>query len=177
MAYFNRDPEGYKKLLTWQNAVAIRNVVEGLIAGFDKIKFRRLIDHMTDSGRSIQRNIEEGYKRESTREYITFLGFSRASLEELKGDTDDCFHRYNLINETQWDNLKTMLCQNDCLLGRQIKSLEAKMDKEGTRPAREIKRNILKKDKDWKRLFLDKTEAMGLERLPDGRFRKKDEGK
>ena len=118
MSYFSRDPEGYKKLLTWQNSVVIRDIVQRLTADFDKIKFRRLIDHMVDSGRSIQRNIEEGYKRETTKEYITFLGFSRASLEELKGDTDDCFNRYHLIDKFKWDGLKTRLCQNDCMLGR-----------------------------------------------------------
>jgi len=30
-------------------------------------------------------NIEEGYKRPSTKEYLSFLGFSQGSLEEIKG--------------------------------------------------------------------------------------------
>ena len=151
MAYFSRHPEGYKQLLTWQNSVAIRDVVEELVKKFPQYKYRRLIDHLVDSGRSHQRNIEEGYKRETTKEYIKFLGFSRASLEEVKGDTDDCYHRYSLINEQEWDMLKTMVCQNDCLMGRQIASLEKKMDKEGTRSPQEKYRN-------WKRQYLQKEE-------------------
>ena len=145
MTYFSRKPEGYRELLTWQNAAAIRDIVEELVARFDRYKYRRLIEHMVDSGRSMQRNIEEGFKRTSTKEYISFLGFSRASLEEIKGDTDDCYHRYNLINEAEWDNLKTRLCQNDCLLGRQIASLERKMDRDGSRPMWQRKKEILKR--------------------------------
>lgn len=171
MAYFSRDPEGYKKLLTWQNAVTIRDIVQKLTAAFEPYKYRRLIDHMVDSGRSMQRNIEEGFKRTSTKEYISFLGFSRASLEELKGDTDDCFKRYGLISESEWDNLKTRICQNDCLLGRQIRSLEAKMDREHTRPQGERVRWIKQREKEAEKRFWKKVGEMGLERLENGKFR------
>jgi len=50
----------------------------------------RLISQMDDEARSIKRNIEEGWKRPTTIEYLTFLGYSQASLEELKGDIRDC---------------------------------------------------------------------------------------
>lgn len=44
---------------------------------------------MDDSARSQKRNIEEGWKRPTTSEYLEFLGFAQASLEELKGDIRD----------------------------------------------------------------------------------------
>lgn len=50
----------------------------------------RLIAQMDDEVRSIIRNIEEGFKRPTTKEYLVFLGYSQASLEELRGDIKDC---------------------------------------------------------------------------------------
>jgi len=49
----------------------------------------RLVAQMDDCARSTKRNIEEGFKRPTTSEYLTFLGYSQASLEELKGDVYD----------------------------------------------------------------------------------------
>ena len=40
---------------------------------------------LDDSARSVVSNIEEGYKRPTTKEYLNFLGFSQGSLEEIKG--------------------------------------------------------------------------------------------
>lgn len=42
-----------------------------------------------DAARSVKRNIEEGWKRPTTKEYLIFLGYSQASLEEVKGDIRD----------------------------------------------------------------------------------------
>ncbi|MDO8512776.1 MAG: four helix bundle protein [bacterium] len=41
---------------------------------------------LDDAARSVVRNIEEGYKRATTKEYIDFIGYSQGSLEEVKGD-------------------------------------------------------------------------------------------
>ncbi len=40
--------------------------------------------------RSVVANIEEGYRRPTTSEYLTFLGYSQASLIEVKGDIQRC---------------------------------------------------------------------------------------
>lgn len=174
MAYFARNPEGYKKLISYQNASTICQKIHNLTSRFNHIKYRRLIEHMRDSGRSIQRNIEEGFKRETTKEYITFLGYSAGSLEELKGDIDDCYYLHRLISKDEWDDAKTLLCRTDCLLGRQIRSLERKMDEENTRPQNERLRNVWKEENNRKEKFWKKVEEMGLVRLPDGRFVKKE---
>ncbi|MEK7522336.1 MAG: four helix bundle protein, partial [Patescibacteria group bacterium] len=39
-----------------------------------------------DAARSVVRNIEEGFKRTTTGEYLQFIGYSQGSLEEVKGD-------------------------------------------------------------------------------------------
>lgn len=50
---------------------------------------------MDDAARSVVRNIEEGFKRTTTGEYLQFIGYSQGSLEEVKGDirelTEDKF--------------------------------------------------------------------------------------
>ena len=90
MVYEPKSPMGYKELLTWRQAGEIyRRTKDFTRDHLDVRRDMRLIGHMNDSARSVQRNIEEGYKRASTREYVQFLGFSRASLEELKGDFEE----------------------------------------------------------------------------------------
>ncbi|RLJ10180.1 MAG: hypothetical protein DRP15_00900 [Candidatus Aenigmatarchaeota archaeon] len=77
-------PEGYKFLAVWTNAVLLRF----LIRKFTKTlppQEHRTKTQLDDSARSVVSNIEEGYKRPTTSEYLEFLGFSQASLEEIKG--------------------------------------------------------------------------------------------
>ena len=90
MIYMPRDPVGYKNLIVWSQAGKIYRGTKDFTRKFlDGRSEYRLVGHMNDSARSVQRNIEEGYKRATTKEYIQFLGFSRASLEELKGDFEE----------------------------------------------------------------------------------------
>jgi len=46
----------------------------------------RLKTQLDDAARSVVANIEEGFSRPTTSEYLTFLGYSQASLIEVKGD-------------------------------------------------------------------------------------------
>lgn len=121
---------------------------------------------MDDSARSVQRNIEEGFKRATTKEYIEFLGFSRASLEELKGDFEELKREWG--EGIRWNKghplsspvspssplytpispysatrekvmreigvLLDLIYGEDCMMGRQIASLENKMIREKTAP-------------------------------------------
>lgn len=77
--------EGYKYLACWTNAVLLRFLIRKLTAGFPNSEYRRK-NQLDDAARSVVANIEEGYKRPTTKEYLDFLGFSQGSLEEIKGD-------------------------------------------------------------------------------------------
>lgn len=79
-----RHPEGYKFLAPWTNAVLLRFLVRKFTDGLPRSEHRTKTQ-LDDSARSVVSNIEEGYKRPSTKEYLDFLGFSQASLEEIKG--------------------------------------------------------------------------------------------
>ncbi len=83
------DPEGYQLLGVWQNAALLRVLIRVFTKGCLPRNEYRLKAQLDDAARSVKRNIEEGYKRPTTKEYLIFLGYSQASLEEVKGDIRD----------------------------------------------------------------------------------------
>ena len=94
-----RNPLGYKVLRTYQQGEEIYNSVKKFTAPYlHPIADSRLIGHMNDSGRSIPRNIAEGYGRNNTKQYYEFLGFSFGSLLEL---LEDCLELEKDIKEGQ----------------------------------------------------------------------------
>lgn len=129
----------------------------------------RIINHMIDSTRSVQRNIAEGFKRASTKEYIEFLGFAIASLAELRDDFSDCL-KSGLITPQAYTAMENLLRGEDVMLGRQIQSLENKMTVEGTRPVAEKFRERIQGQKRGEKGFEGELKKMGLVRLPDGRY-------
>lgn len=89
-----KDPEGFKYLVQWSNAVLLRYLIRMLTSSLPKSEYRRKAQ-LDDCARSVVRNIEEGWKRANTADYLNFLGYSQGSLEETKGDlrelTEDRF--------------------------------------------------------------------------------------
>lgn len=79
---------GYKVLRTYQQGEEIYELVKKFTAFYlHPIRDSRLVGHMNDSGRSVPRNISEGYGRNNTKQYYEFLGFSFGSLLELLEDS------------------------------------------------------------------------------------------
>lgn len=86
----HKKPEGYKDLLAYQKAAETHRLTVALTSHFPKTKnMFNLKDQMDRSGRSGSKNIVEGWKRNTTKEYFDFLGFSIAAVEELKDDYAD----------------------------------------------------------------------------------------
>ena len=79
------DPEGYKYLVPWSNSVLLRYFIRRFTESLPKSEYRRK-SQVDDAARSVVRNIEEGFKRTTTGEYLQFIGYSQGSLEEVKGD-------------------------------------------------------------------------------------------
>lgn len=84
-----KDPKGYQYLAAWQNAALLRVLTRKFTLTLP-LRERRLKAQMDDEVRSVKRNIEEGWKRPTTSELLTFLGYSQGSLEEFTGDVRDC---------------------------------------------------------------------------------------
>lgn len=78
-------PNGYIHLVAWSNASLLRILVVRFTLTLHKSQYRRRIQ-VDDAARSTVANIEEGFARPTTSEYLNFLGFSQASLIEVKGD-------------------------------------------------------------------------------------------
>lgn len=85
-------PNGYIFLVAWSNACLLRVLMTKWFKwyrGIYKIN-PKLLDRLEaqtlDALRSTIANIEEGFARPTTIEYLTFLGYTQASLIESKGD-------------------------------------------------------------------------------------------
>lgn len=81
----SKTSNGYIFLVAWANASLLRILVTRFTDSLPKSLYR-LKSQLDDACRSVVANIEEGYARQTTSEYINFLGYSRASLIEVKGD-------------------------------------------------------------------------------------------
>jgi four helix bundle protein len=82
------DPKGYQYLGVWQNAALLRTLIRKFTLTLPLKEFR-LKAQLDDAARSQKRNIEEGWKRATTSEYLQFLSYAQGSLEEVRGDVRD----------------------------------------------------------------------------------------
>lgn len=118
------DRPSYKNLITYQQSAWVRLLTKEFIKRFlHPIKDQRLIDQMIGSGRSGKQNVAEGGKRKGLKDYIEFLTYSRASLEELLEDYKDlAFDKGVKI----WDKGDIGLRGLRWWIGRQLPSLPSK---------------------------------------------------
>lgn len=150
----SHDPYGFKKLLVYKKAEELLDACTKYTSTFPREKtLIALADQMDRSARSVKQNIVEGWKRNSTREYYDFLGFSMGANAELEEDCDDILKgRYEmggrgLKGEIGWDierverlpfypldtrlhlliQLKLRCKEINMLFGKLQKSLEGKM--------------------------------------------------
>ena len=72
---------GYMKLIVWQKAIQLFDVVWSIAFKKSKIDFK-LRSQWVDAAQSISANIAEGYGRRSINEYIQFLYYALGSLAE-----------------------------------------------------------------------------------------------
>lgn len=155
----SHDPYGFKKLLVYAKADELQSACAAYTGTFPREKtLVALADQMDRSARSVKQNIVEGWKRNGTREYYDFLGFSMGANAELEEDCDDIIKgRYEmggkgLKGERGWDiarveklsfypldthlppliRLKLRCKELNMLLQRLQKSLEGKMSDDHT---------------------------------------------
>lgn len=166
----HQNPLGYRFLRTWQQANELFELTEKFTATLPvkhPITDQYLSDtkdHMLRSARSVVRNIEEGYSRTSTKEYISFLGFSAGSLEELIGDFRYC-QNGNIGDSKGCAKGIQMGVGEAKMLDRQIKSLEEKTFKEKTASQRDIiqksMNNRKKIEEEWDRKIKEILDSKG----------------
>lgn len=79
--------QGYKASAHWQTASLLRDLIGLYLSNIPPHQFRRKTQ-LEDAARSMIATIEEGWARPSTKEYLDYLGFSQASLTEVRGDIE-----------------------------------------------------------------------------------------
>ena len=173
-----KKPDGYKELLVYKRAVELQDFVYKITEKFPPNERRRK-EHMRDSSRSVKQNIVEGWKRETTKQYIDFLSFSFGSLGELKEDGEDCF-KQDLIKREEFNELVRRCGEIDFLMGRLKSALENKIKKEEVLSPyqRWLGRRMeegRKEEEEFDRDIERRMAAEGYVKLPDGRFVKKEE--
>ena len=92
--------QGYKFLIPWSNAVLLRILIRKVTDGLPRSEYR-MKAQIDDASRSVVANIEEGFKRATTGEYIRFISFSQGSLEEVKGDIERLLQDKFIYSRTQ----------------------------------------------------------------------------
>lgn len=80
-------PQGYKFLIQWSNLVLLRILIRKFTNTLPKFEFRTKTQ-ANDASRSTVANIEEGWKRPTTKEYLDYIGFTQGSLEEVRGEVN-----------------------------------------------------------------------------------------
>lgn len=80
-----KSTNGHIFLIPWSNASLLRILIHKFTDNLPKSLYRYK-NQIDDAGRSVVVNIEEGFGRATTSEYIQFLGYSQGSLKEVKGD-------------------------------------------------------------------------------------------
>lgn len=195
----NKDPEGYRKLLAYKKASELQIFTNQFVLNLPKTKtFFDLADQMSRSGRSGSKNIVEGWKRNTTKEYFDFLGFSLGAVEELKDDAADIatgvypnlmgvkgimgtkrveredldklkFYPLNL-NLPPAVQLFLKAKELNFLLYKLQKSLDLKMDQEHTKSANQKARDYLIEQKEVDNYFNKMMDDLGTVRLENGQY-------
>ena len=161
---------GYEYLLTYKLSVEIERLTDKFCQTYlDKFRDRRYIEQMNSCGRSMVRNIVEGYARLGLKDYIEFLSFSRASGEELLKDYKRLAEKWGLEvkrdKREKWEIrpnfynvpfipnnpiipinfLTSLVSVTNYLLDRHISSLEKKFIEQGG-----YSENLAKKRRDFR---------------------------
>ena len=114
--------KSYKDLLIWQKGIVIVKEMYLLCADFPKNEIYGLQSQMKRASISIPSNIAEGYGRNYTQNYIQFLKIARGSLLEL--ETQIIISKeLNLINENKYNNITSLITEENKMLNAFIKSI------------------------------------------------------
>jgi len=98
--------QGYKFLVQWSNLVLLRIMIRKFTATLPKSEYRSKAQ-VDDASRSTVANVEEGFKRATTQEYIQFISYSQGSLEEVHGDVER-FYQDGFIKSRPGSTLKEL---------------------------------------------------------------------
>jgi len=114
--------KSYNDLITWQKGIELVKEVYKAAQSFPKEEIYGLTSQIRRSAVSIPSNIAEGHARNTTGEFIQFLGIAKGSLAEL--DTQIIIAaELGFISEQQKNLLREKITEINRLTNGLIKSL------------------------------------------------------
>ncbi len=119
---------GYMKLIVWQKAIQLFELVWRIAFNEHKIDFK-LRAQLADAAQSVSANIAEGYGRRSIKEYIQFLYFALGSLAETLTRAIG-LKQTQQITESRFADLNSLHYEVENRLLRLIDKLEQKREDE-----------------------------------------------
>ena len=115
---------GYMKLIVWQKAIELFELVWAMVFTENKIDFK-LRSQIADSAQSVSANISEGYGRRSLNEYIQFLYYALGSLAETMTRAID-LRQTRQIAEGRFHHVDLLYYEVETRLLRLIDKLQPK---------------------------------------------------
>ncbi|MFM2358274.1 MAG: hypothetical protein RLY16_267 [Bacteroidota bacterium] len=96
--------ERFEDIESWKRAREVCKKIGEIIDADRFNKNYRLIHQIEGSSGSIMDNIAEGFERGTKGEFITFLGYAKASCGELRSQLYRCIDR-KIITESEFQHL------------------------------------------------------------------------
>jgi four helix bundle protein len=119
---------GYMKLIVWQKAMELFELVWTIVFIENKIDFK-LRSQLADAAQSVSANISEGYGRRSLNEYIQFLYYALGSIAETMTRAIG-LKQTRQIPDTRFHDVDVLHYEVENRLLRLIEKLEQKRNDE-----------------------------------------------
>src|SRR5664279_3828937 len=123
--YRNKN-RGYQQLRVWQDAIDLYVLNWRVFKRFP-FELKRVASQAISSSDSVHRNIAEGYRRRSLREYLQFLNISLGSLGESVSGLQ-AYRKAEQIAEEDFKALNDLAFKLENGLLRLVESLERKQE-------------------------------------------------
>jgi len=117
---------GYLKLIVWQKAMELFQLVWTIVFKEEKIDFK-LRSQLADAAQSVSANISEGYGRRSISEYIQFLYYALGSMAETMTRAVG-LKQTKQISDARFQDFERLHYEVENRLLRLIEKLEQKRD-------------------------------------------------
>jgi four helix bundle protein len=119
----------FTELVVWQRAHALRTAIWAFARAAPAMDLR-LRSQVTDAAGSVCRNIAEGFKRRSHRDFARYLEHATSSLAELEDGIIDARTRGHLTDERHQE-LSTLVRRTAAPLARLLRYLRNNPDPPG----------------------------------------------
>lgn len=117
------EKKGYHKLIVWQRAREFVKLTYLLTSEFPRSEEFGLKNQIRRAAVSVVLNIVEGYRRNSTKDYLHFLNIAQGSLTELEASFELCLD-LQFISDSEYEKIELKRGEISFLIYKLIESLK-----------------------------------------------------